>query len=126
MSRTRFYVCKKCGNIVGLIHGAGVPLVCCGEVMEHLNPKINDSGNEKHIPVVTVSGDRVSVSVGSQLHPMENEHGVRWIYLQTDRGGQRKCLEESGAPVAEFALCDEKPEAVYAYCNLHGLWMTAL
>ena len=29
------------------------------------------------------------------------------------------------APAAEFALtADEKPIAVYAYCNLHGLWKT--
>ena len=26
-------------------------------------------------------------------------------------------------PVAKFALCeDDEVEAVYAYCNLHGLW----
>ena len=25
-----------------------------------------------------------------------------------------------------FELGSEKPVAVYAYCNLHGLWMTKL
>ncbi|MBQ8026854.1 MAG: desulfoferrodoxin [Clostridia bacterium] len=126
VSKTRFYLCRKCGNIVGLIHGVGVPIMCCGEEMEHLEAKINDSGKEKHIPVVNVATDRVKVNVGSQAHPMENEHAVEWIYLQTDRGGQRKCLKVDGKPFAEFALCDEKPEAVYAYCNKHGLWMAAL
>ena len=30
------------------------------------------------------------------------------------------------APKAVFELGSEKPAAVYAYCNLHGLWMTKL
>ncbi len=28
------------------------------------------------------------------------------------------------APKAVFALAGEEPVAVYAYCNLHGLWKT--
>ena len=50
------------------------------------------------------------------------EHHIVWVYLQTDRGGQRKCLEVGKAPTVTFALADEKPIAAYAYCNLHGLW----
>ena len=30
MCESRFYLCRKCGNIVGLIHGVGVPIMCCG------------------------------------------------------------------------------------------------
>ena len=62
------------------------------------------------------------VVVGSVEHPMTEEHSILWVYLQTDRGGQRKCLEVGKAPVAAFTLVNEKPIAVYAYCNLHGLW----
>ena len=79
---------------------------------------------EKHIQVVSVNGNTVIVNVGSVEHPMAEEHNIQWVYLQTDRGGQRKCLEVGKAPVVTFALADEKPIAVYAYCNLHGLWMT--
>ena len=39
MCESRFFICNKCGNTVGLIHGAGVPLMCCGEQMEHLEPQ---------------------------------------------------------------------------------------
>jgi len=53
---------------------------------------------------------------------MVPEHSIEWVYLQTDKGGQRKCLSAGDAPVVTFALSDEKPVAVYAYCNLHGLW----
>ena len=69
-------------------------------------------------------GDKVKVEIGSVAHPMIEEHSILWVYLQTDKGGQRKNLAVGEAPVAEFSLLDEKPVAVYAYCNLHGLWKT--
>ena len=47
---------------------------------------------------------------------------VMRIYLETDKGGARKALKPGDAPEACFALCNETPVAVYAYCNLHGLW----
>ncbi len=122
MCENRFYICEHCGNIVGMIHDAGVPLMCCGQKMKQLVPGTVEASAEKHIPVVTVDGDMVKVVVGSVMHPMSQEHSITWVYLQTDRGGQRKCLPFDGEPVVTFALCDEKPVAVYAYCNLHGLW----
>jgi superoxide reductase len=53
---------------------------------------------------------------------MTEEHSILWVYLQTDCGGQRKCLEVGKAPTVKFALAEETPIAAYAYCNLHGLW----
>ena len=41
-------------------------------------------------------------------------------------GGQIRYLAPGQAPKAVFELGSEKPVAVYAYCNLHGLWMTKL
>ncbi len=124
MCEIRFYVCEHCGNIVGLIHNAGVPMMCCGQKMTELIPNTEEASVEKHLPVVTVDGDKVHVQVGSTPHPMVEEHHIVWVYLQTDRGGQRKCLEIGAEPKVTFALADEKPMAVYAYCNLHGLWKT--
>ena len=124
MCENRFYICEHCGNIVGMIHDAGVPLMCCGQKMKQLKPGTVEASVEKHLPVVKVEGDIVHVSVGSINHPMTEEHSITWVYLQTDRGGQRKCLAFGTDPVVSFALCDEKPVSVYAYCNLHGLWKT--
>lgn len=124
MCEIRFFVCEHCGNIVGLIHNAGVPMMCCGDKMVELVPNTEEASVEKHLPVVNVDGDRVYVEIGSTPHPMVEEHHIVWVYLQTDRGGQRKCLEIGSEPKVTFALCDEKPLAVYAYCNLHGLWKT--
>ena len=126
MCETRFFVCEHCGNIIGVIHDAGVPMMCCGQKMTKMEPGTSDASVEKHVPVVRVDGDVVSVNVGSVEHPMSEEHHIAWIYLQTDRGGQRKCLKANSAPVVRFALADETPVAVYAYCNLHGLWKTEL
>ncbi|MBE5730657.1 MAG: desulfoferrodoxin [Clostridiales bacterium] len=122
MCKNRFYICEHCGNLVGMIHNSGVSVVCCGQKMTELVPGTVEASYEKHIPVVTVEGNTVTVAVGSVEHPMTAEHHITWIYLQTDKGGQRKCLEVGKVPVVTFALCDEKPLAAYAYCNLHGLW----
>ena len=75
---------------------------------------------------MTVKDNIVTVTIGSVEHPMVEEHHIVWVYLQTDRGGQRKCLEVGKAPVVSFAMADEKPIAAYAYCNLHGLWKTEI
>lgn len=122
----KFYICRHCGNLVGMINNSGVPLVCCGQKMEALTPNTVDASGEKHLPVVTVDGDTLTVSVGSVNHPMLSEHFIQWIYVQTEHGGMRKALQPGEAPEATFALGGEKPVAVYEYCNLHGLWMTEL
>lgn len=122
MKDPRFFVCEHCGNLVGVIHDAGVPMMCCGQKMTELVPGSTDAAQEKHVPVIKVDGDKVTVSVGSAAHPMAPEHFIEWIYLQTEKGGQRKALVPGAAPEAVFALTDDKPVAAYAYCNLHGLW----
>ena len=82
-----------------------------------------DAAQEKHIPVWTQEGNKVSVTVGSTLHPMTPEHYIQWICLQTKEGNQRKELAPNTDPKACFMLCDgDEVEAVYAYCNLHGFW----
>lgn len=126
MKETRFYICEKCGNTVGMIHASGVPLVCCGQKMTAIEAGTVEASREKHIPVVEVSENAVKVVVGSVLHPMTEEHSITWVYLETDKGGQRKNLAAGDAPEVTFALADEKPIAVYAYCNLHGLWKTEI
>lgn len=119
----KFYVCSHCGNLVGMIHDAGVPMMCCGQKMDALVPNTVEASGEKHLPVVTLGEGTVQVDVGSAEHPMVPEHSIQWIYLETDKGGQRKALNPGEAPRVTFALANEKPLRVYAYCNLHGLWM---
>ena len=123
----RFYVCERCGNLIGMIHASGVNPVCCGQKMTKLEAGTVSASKEKHTPVVTVENGIVTATVGEVIHPMSPEHNISWIYLETNKGGQRKCLRSDEEPVARFALTDdEEPVAVYAYCNLHGLWKTVI
>ena len=122
----KFYICKHCGNIVGFIHNAVVPLVCCGEKMSELVPNTTEAATEKHLPVVEMDGNIVKVSVGSVEHPSTEEHYIAWVYLETAHGGQRKAIKPGDKPEVSFALQDDELIAVYAYCNLHGLWKTEI
>ncbi|PNV61065.1 desulfoferrodoxin [Clostridium sp. chh4-2] len=122
----KFRICRHCGNLVGMINDSGVTMICCGEPMEELTANTTEAAHEKHLPEVTVEGDTVSVKVGSVDHPMVPEHYIEWIYLQTEHGGQRKALNPGDAPTAVFCVAEDKPVAVFAYCNLHGLWKTDL
>ncbi len=123
---SRFYVCRHCDNLVGVIHDSGVPLMCCGTEMDELIPNTTEAAGEKHLPVAVREGDNLKVTVGSVNHPMTAPHFIQWVYLLTDRGGQRKILTPDDEPSVTFALGGDKPIAVYAYCNLHGLWAAKL
>ena len=119
-----FYKCSHCGNIIAYAENKGVPVMCCGQKMEKMTPNSVDASGEKHVPVVKVDGNIVTVTVGSVEHPMLEEHYIGWVALETEQGNQRKTLKPGQEPTVTFALCDETPVAVYAYCNLHGLWKT--
>ncbi|MDD5940059.1 MAG: desulfoferrodoxin family protein [Lachnospiraceae bacterium] len=119
-----FYRCESCGNFITFLgEKTACTPKCCGETMKELVPNSTDAAGEKHVPVVTVDGNKVTVKVGSVAHPMLAEHHIAWIILETTHGFQKKDLTVGGAPEAEFVLADgEKPVAAYEYCNLHGLW----
>lgn len=119
----KFFICETCGNMIAMVKESGVRVVCCGKKMTELVPGTTDASVEKHVPVYTKDGNRVTVKVGSVEHPMTPEHYIEWVSIQTKLGNQRKQLAPGAAPEVCFALCEgDEVEAVYAYCNLHGLW----
>ena len=126
MKNVKFYICPHCGNIVEMVNNAGVKPFCCGQKMNELTPNTVDASGEKHIPAVKVGEGVVEVNVGSVDHPMVDVHWIEWVQLVTDKGSYRKWLNPGEAPNVKFLLSEEKPVAVYAYCNLHGLWKTEL
>ena len=118
-----FYKCPHCGNIIAHLEDSGVRCVCCGEEMKPLIPNTSDGAGEKHVPVISIDGRIVTVTVGSVEHPMLEAHHIAWIILETKQGKQRKMLKPGDKPVAKFALTeDDEAVAAYEYCNLHGLW----
>ena len=126
MKNSKFYICPHCGNIVEMIDDAGVVPSCCGEDMLELIPGSVDASQEKHVPVIHLHESIVEVNVGSVAHPMEEGHWIDWVQLVTTKSRYRKSLKPGDNPKVIFQLNNEQPLAVYAYCNLHGLWKTEL
>ena len=123
MTKVReIYKCNICGNIVEVLHAGVGELVCCGEPMELMKEKTEDSSVEKHVPYIEKTGDCVIVKVGqNQDHPMEEKHYIEWIQVIADGVSYRKFLKPGDKPQAKFEI---KADNVTAreYCNIHGLW----
>ena len=115
----KVYQCEKCNKMI--ISKDELKL----EGWKELIAGSTDAAQEKHVPVVTKKCKTVKVDVGSVAHPMTAEHLIEWIALETEQGYQVQYLTADSAPVCEFELADgDKAVAVYAYCNLHGLWQS--
>lgn len=136
ISMLTFYQCNTCGNRIEMIEDSGVTPTCCGDDMEELIPGTSDGAKEKHIPIFIESTvipspleeklctKVITVQVGETPHPMMKAHYIEWILVHTNRGVYRKSLDPSLPPEADFCLKkDETVLAIYAYCNLHGLWV---
>ncbi len=121
MPEAKFYRCNTCGNIVALIKRGSGTLSGCDSSMEELVAGSTDAATEKHVPVISVEGDRVVVTVGSVEHPMLEAHYIEFIALATEDGVTVKYLKPGEKPQATFAKPDGAFTA-YEYCNLHGLW----
>ena len=120
----QIYRCSVCGNIVEVIHVGGGKLVCCGKPMELLEPKFQDVGLEKHLPVIERSQNSITVRIGSVPHPMEDAHYIELIEIIADDKIYRKYLKPGEEPVAIFNFTADNVVA-REYCNIHGLWQTS-
>ena len=123
MAGGRIFISEDKQTLIMLINKGNEELACGGKPMKQLTANTTDAAQEKHVPVVEVEGNKISVKVGSVPHPMTPEHLIAWIYLQTKKGGQYYHLTPSDKPEATFLVAEgDTPIAVYEYCNLHGLW----
>jgi len=121
--KPKFYYCEDCDSLVILVRESEIVMTCCGQPMIELVPGIAFASQKKHQPIYRVEGKRVFVTFESQSHPMDESHMIEWIALQTKNGLVHKSLSPGRVPETTFALCeDDEVEAVYAYCNVHGLW----
>ena len=119
----QFFKCASCGNILMYLNKDVCNVKCCGEETLELIPNTSDGAGEKHVPVVSIDGKKVTVKVGEVTHPMLEAHYITFIAIETKEGFQVKYLKPGEEPAAEFALADsDELVAAYEYCNLHGLW----
>lgn len=119
----KVYECKKCGNIIIFLEDSGVTPMCCGDMMTEIIPSTTDGAMEKHVPIYNRKANEVTVMVGELAHPMLDEHYIKWIVLETDKGIYIHYLKPGQEPMSKFCLCEnEKILNVYEYCNIHSLW----
>ena len=118
----QIYKCEVCGNMVEVVHNAGVTLSCCGQAMKLIVENTVDAAKEKHVPIIEKVDGGVLVKVGSIEHPMLDNHYIEWIEVHTEKNVYKKFLKPGDKPEALFKL---EEEVVFAreYCNLHGLWV---
>jgi hypothetical protein len=91
----KFYFCKHCGNLIGMIYDSGVNPVCCGEKMILLTPNTVEASNEKHLPVVSIDGNIVTVRIGSVDHPMVPEHFIHgFIFRPKTADKEEPCFRD--------------------------------
>lgn len=143
MNNLLIYTCDVCGYILEVIDigkrtliesGSGytktltvadAQLICCGKPMKLLKPNTVDASTEKHVPVISLDGNKVTVKVGNTAHPMIDNHYIKWIILLAEDKIQRATLEPGDAPEATFYIGNTSTKLkAYAYCSLHGLWVS--
>ncbi|MCR4687921.1 MAG: desulfoferrodoxin, partial [Saccharofermentans sp.] len=79
---------------------------CTGGHMEELVPNTTDAAGEKHVPVITIDGAKVTVAVGEVEHPMLDNHYITCIILETNLGYSVRELAAGAKPCAVFALAE--------------------
>ena len=123
----KFYTCSNGSHVITFLKNNSAEEIQCGAEITELIPGSVDASAEKHVPVVTRSGNTVTVNIGSAAHPMLSAHFIQWVAMETNQGSQIKYLKPDTAPEVTFALAEgEEVIAVYEYCNLHGLWKTEM
>ncbi len=120
----KLYVCPICGNVIYLVEGNSSLLRCCGREMVLLEPNTEDAALEKHVPYCTVEGDKVKVTVGEVVHPMDKDHYIGWIAMKHKNVVTVVWLKPGDSPEAIFDY--KKGSVIYAYCNKHGFWKTEI
>lgn len=122
---TEIYICEICGNIVQKLHDGGGELVCCGESMKKIEPKLHEENiTEKHVPIfIKTDENTTEIRVGEVLHPMSEEHHIEFIESIDSENNTItvKFLRTDEEPKMHLKNCSNNMKAI-EYCNIHGLW----
>ena len=74
----KFYRCAHCGQIVAIVKGTGVPIMCCGEKMQEIVPGTTDAALEKHVPVWVIR-EKHSSRVMHRRHAFRSAKAMRLL-----------------------------------------------
>lgn len=113
MKKTKFYVCKECGNIV--TSSSTLILTCCGNELKELIP--NKEIDEKHRFTIEQVEDELLFSI---KHPMTKSHYISFVaYVTCDKLWIGKLYPEQEAMVR---LKKNGHGMLYVYCNQDGFF----
>lgn len=118
------YKCEQCGNLVESLWDGEPDISCCGEPMKKLDPNTVDAAKEKHVPVITRDGTKVTVKVGEVAHPMTPEHYILFVELIAGDDVYRHDFKSGDEAAEATFLVDESVTDLTAreFCNKHGFW----
>lgn len=122
MKNIRFFKCNVCGAVDAEFFDGKGERVCCGKPMTELTANTSDGATEKHLPVITRDGDKVTVTVSTVEHPMLSEHYIAFIVVVHGNKLQKVALVPGEKPQATFTVPADEVVVAYEYCNIHGLW----
>lgn len=112
MSKTKFYVCPVCGNVIQST-GEGT-YTCCGIVLPLL--QVEDFDERHEIKIDTMDNEFYVY----MDHPMTKEHYISFLaYVTSDRMQFVKLYPEQGV---DCRFTRRGHGFIYAYCNQHGLF----
>lgn len=112
LRKGRFYVCPVCGNVITAVGEAVVS--CCGISLPPLEAECPEADHEIRLQVVE---DEYYVTLD---HPMTREHHISFLAAVSDQRLQLVKLYPEGAAEARFPM--EGVNALFAFCNRHGLY----
>ena len=92
----KIFKCEDCGSIVEVLVDAHEEKACCDSSKNIIEPQTEGDKAPKHVPVISVDGNEVTVAVGEVQHPMHD-------------------TVDADLLAANEAIARE-------FCNLHGLW----
>lgn len=116
------YRCNICGNVVEITHEGAPALVCCNQPMVKLEAKSEDTGSEKHVPVIEEVDGGTTIKVGSIAHPMEEKHYIKFIEVLTNDKVLRVELKPGQNPEVQSDVSKTDILEVREFCTIHGLW----
>ena len=119
--------CDICGNQVSMLENGKGEMICDGKPMRKLVANTSDASAEKHVPVYEMLGNSdMLIRVGSTDHPMTPEHYIGWIAVVYQNTIIQEFLEPGGLPQITVKIDNGYTGYIYAWCNLHGLWVAEI
>ena len=124
--QSKFFRCRRCGNLVGLIEKCRSSLGVLRRAYERIRSEYGGGrageacagGNQKGRP---------NPGFCRWYSPPDGRKAFHPMGISADETGRTEKRASAGTkPEAVFCVIDDEPMAVFAYCNQHGLWKTEL